>query len=715
MATTTYNLKGTNNLAGYLSANPNANIQLQGGQQQLMQDPRIQQLIQQQQQQAQQAEQARLQHEADYGGLGGFLRGAVEGVVDPFLRLGRVADVGLNDLMGNDAYAQQAQDRYFGKDANLGEQGLRGLLGVGSYLVPGVGAAGGLVNLATRGIAGGALGALSNQNFMTEGVDINKILEGGALGGAVGGGLGLLGKGFKGLTGAGKAASEVGEGIVNTADNAAGGLRGKLYNLWQSLEAKPLNIQAELTPTGIQGADALKKQMLSILKTNNSPINARGIGDAFGKINNQLSDVLQTTTSKVDPMQVLDNYSNKLLEEGIDLAGTTGKANIVSDQLMSKLQNAGDSASAIAGLKRELDGTMKGIYKKISAGTELSDPNLVRLSFRQSLDDVLKEAVPEARPLYNQLSTLYDAAPNAIKQANKGAFISSPLAIGGIKVPTGGILGKAGQVVGRTLQGQLPGSKTLGNLLQSPAIQGAMSPQGLTNATRMAASVAGRNGLPQEAQQQEFSPLIQQLMQMQQQQVDPMIDPQMQAGMMAQQQQQQPSAAQARAQLFQQLLNEGAKVSEAKTIAEMLVPDDPVAKEKADPKLTENQKKFTSAANLAERALTLLQNDKVSTGRLASLGNRVTEFFDTQSNEQTDYKSKLASARGSAISALSGANVPPSEYERIAAMIPEDTDEPKRAQQKIISFIEAMREYANPDMSSMSSPMNQSIGQGQFI
>lgn len=125
-------------------------------------------------------------------------------------------------------------------------------------------------------------------------------------------------------------------------------------------------------------------------------------------------------------------------------------------------------------------------------------------------------------------------------------------------------------------------------------------------------------------------------------------------------------------------------------------------------KLTEKQNQYLSAAETASMALQLLESGKVGTGKVSSLGNKFGQFFGTQSDEQTDYLSKLAGARGIAINALSGANVPPSEYQRIAAMIPVETDEPKIAKQKLRSFIEAMKVYSRREVSQPSISVQQS-------
>ena len=147
--------------------------------------------------------------------------------------------------------------------------------------------------------------------------------------------------------------------------------------------------------------------------------------------------------------------------------------------------------------------------------------------------------------------------------------------------------------------------------------------------------------------------------------------------------------------IARQLANSGMKPSEIKTLQDIGAIPKPKADKSDKSKLTEGEKKFSAAGQQAEGALKLLESGQVSTGLLPSIGNKVSGFFDAQSPTQTDYLSKLAAARGSAVSALSGANVPESEYARIAALIPEENDEPKKAAQKLRSFIEAMKVYSS--------------------
>lgn len=111
-------------------------------------------------------------------------------------------------------------------------------------------------------------------------------------------------------------------------------------------------------------------------------------------------------------------------------------------------------------------------------------------------------------------------------------------------------------------------------------------------------------------------------------------------------------------------------------------------------KMTEKQKMFKSAGQTAAEALAILESGAAKTGKVQGVGSAIGKFFGTQDPAQTEYLAKLDGARMAAISALSGANVPPSEYERMRNLIPEPNDEYNVAVQKLKAFQQVMDTYA---------------------
>lgn len=193
-------ITGNENIAKFLgAANAPMPFSITSGQGAFMQDPLLYGAMTRQQslyddlirkQQEQQANQP------------GFFQNLISGLADPFVRLGGVGAVGINKLLGNEDYSKQLQTDIFGEDSNLLLEGLKGGAGVASWLVPGVGAAGTVGNLASRGAFAGMLGALSTEDYKDGSLDIGNILKGGAIGGGIGGAFGLAGKGLRAMSGA---------------------------------------------------------------------------------------------------------------------------------------------------------------------------------------------------------------------------------------------------------------------------------------------------------------------------------------------------------------------------------------------------------------------------------------------------------------------------------------------------------------------------------
>lgn len=166
-------------------------------------------------------------------------------------------------------------------------------------------------------------------------------------------------------------------------------------------------------------------------------------------------------------------------------------------------------------------------------------------------------------------------------------------------------------------------------------------------------------------------------------------------------------------ELARRLFNKEIGSSEANTILTLLG----VGGSGGAPKMSDKQRQLSVAQSQAASALELLQSGEARTGKLGNIANNVEAFLGTLNPKMTDYRAKTAAARGMALSALSGANIPESEYARLVNMIPEDTDEPALAEQKLKSFIQTMGEYINsgvgnqPDTSMTSAYLNSGMMQ----
>jgi len=124
-------------------------------------------------------------------------------------------------------------------------------------------------------------------------------------------------------------------------------------------------------------------------------------------------------------------------------------------------------------------------------------------------------------------------------------------------------------------------------------------------------------------------------------------------------------------------------------------------------KLTEMDKKFSVAQQQAIGALDLLESGQAATGKIEKLTGGVERFFGKADPGQTDYRSKISLARTSIRNAMLGANMSPGEMESISGFIPEFSDEPAEARQKLMSFIQAIEQFkgaAGIDETGMMQP-----------
>lgn len=126
--------------------------------------------------------------------------------------------------------------------------------------------------------------------------------------------------------------------------------------------------------------------------------------------------------------------------------------------------------------------------------------------------------------------------------------------------------------------------------------------------------------------------------------------------------------------------------------------------------LTEKQKSFLGAANIAQEALSKLNTGNVNTGLGYGFLGNIGEKLNLNSPEQQAYRSDIATARTAAKNALLGANMSPAEMESLMAAIPEYNDSPDVARQKLQSFIYNMNILANPSQNyQVSNQQAQSV------
>ena len=340
--------------------------------------------------------------------------------------------------------------------------------------------------------------------------------------------------------------------------------------------------------------------------------------------------------------------------------------------VVSKLTDTNGDPRKVLDVVNQLT-TDKGLLADITS----ADRSKIIEGARQFARDSLSQINPNAQNYFRNNAILNDVTDNSAQYLNSInnvplPFVGGQVAIPGIGAVKQGVTSATGgalQGIGRFLQNGIGGTGALANIANSQAGQ------------------ALQRGLPFGIGSQAFN----QPQQTETEGVTPNVTSQILQGTEDQNPQVQAVLSQLMAPAKQG--GQGLSPSEAEKYMKLVYGIDVGGGNTG--KTTDAQRKYLAAAELGQNALKLLESGKVETGKIATAGNFIGQILGSQSPTQTDYNSKLASARGSAISALSGANVPESEYARIADLIPVSTDEPQIAKQKLKSFVEAMNSYAN--------------------
>lgn len=230
------------------------------------------------------------------------------------------------------------------------------------------------------------------------------------------------------------------------------------------LRIKALGIKTPKTPTGSQEARKLGKSILGILDDRKLPANPDGIATAYNELGDELQTTLSASTKSFSTGSILDDFTSSA-SRVTDISKGAGKSNY--EFLFNKLDELGPnpSASQLAGLKFDLQGSLGNAYKAIERGNQPSVQDRVTLALHNIVDKQLKSEVPGVEGTLSQMSSLHKAAPDIITQAGRSGSMFTPV-LG--KVPTLGIPGRIQQKTGKLMENlgkrsiNIPGSRKIG-------------------------------------------------------------------------------------------------------------------------------------------------------------------------------------------------------------------------------------------------------------
>lgn len=552
---------------------------------------------------------------------------------------------------------------------------IKGGVGTAAMFVPG-----GQSTLLAKTATSAAAGAAAGYGASDKGEELESTLGGATIGAVIP----VAGSGLKWLfSRGGKEAAEA-TAKTNVIKRAGEYLREDATKI----RAKPSvygakkekAIQNTLNVLGIEGTPQQKYEALAP----NMEKLGKQIGDEFVKnpkeipfisVIKQFKEGLKSTIrtselSSTTAQKEIKGYLTDLYE----VAGHDPKGTISNDAFFK--------------LKQMVNEDYQGVAKKLLSNTPLSDREKVIQVARQVFDDVVAAANPEVKELTIMQSHLYDAADSLSKARDAvpttrimGTTVPTPVLKGGedklgrVLTDAGDTIESAkagGMAVKDAVVGALPGTPTtvatgvgmLGGEQNTPDAQ-----------NKKNTVPGGENGAGQENNgQQEI-------------QHDPTI-PQEEDNITGY------SIKELGAALTQaRLANDTAAEKDLKAMYDMETQyqEGKATKAKTKP-LTEKQMMYKSSAQSAQHALDLLDKGDAKTGILAGSFKGTKRLTGAMSEAQQDFDSTLSLARGMLLNALSGANVPPAEYERLSALLDIEKSTPAIAKQQLKSFIQQVKQ-----------------------
>lgn len=580
----------------------------------------------------------------------GFLGNILEGIANPFV--GAIEKVGegtsaisrgqLGDfLSGDEDYQTRFMDQGTYEDIgnNMGWDIAQDIAGIGATLLPAGWLGKGLLGAVGTGALAGGLGAFS-QTDLEDPLDAGQILGGAATGGVLGGAFNLGGKALGRLGRGGKKA-------------------GKLTNIADELQSQNL-VQKFDPKTGLGGKQARQealKDVMGQLKEYGLGVTDRNVNKLRLGLDAQLDDILlksQQAAKKIN-YGTTDDIINEILK-GAKIGAN--EAQTLTPNTQGFIVDLAEQIQATGGdtvRSRELMKAFSG--RDIGANVaEVSNPRAIAEAARQVLSKGIKKSVPAAEEVLSKMSPIYKIQDEVVRTANLSGQVPVPFA-GKVRtpVPLGNLLrggiSRGLRLVDDKLVSPLgsPTAQTLGSFAQSPNVAKALGLGAGFNQEDKAAGINSLGGQPFESGNQ-----------MNQQDA---------------------------VMMYQELLAQGYNNAEAKQI--MALSGVGQARN-----LNERQAKWQTAAETSKKALDLLDSGLVGTGPQKYLTGGIQNLFGIKSNEQVEYESAVALAATAAKNAMLGSAMTPTEQASLQPYIPEITDPPNVARQKLATFYELALQFS---------------------
>lgn len=334
------------------------------------------------------------------------------------------------------------------------------------------------------------------KSYLSRGVGV-----GGELGSYLSGGLGLSGAktgaiagSLLGLTTPGATAGE--RVIGGVTGGVTGAVTGKILdkllgvkNVGEKLKQGVTNPKVKISPKMYQQQEELSRKATELGLKGSAKNQLKQVGQKYEVLGTTLREKVAGSNPTVVGKETITAVKGALKGE----VDTT--SNVVKEQMSKwtqKLKAASGNNEALLNLKFELQGQLAPVYKKLTMGNPLTDQEVVKLTFHNSIDDLLRGSIEEVGPILKQMSALHELAPGLYDATRKGLQIpilgkttmatqplqASQSALGGLlsKAPSNP---KIASGLSPVLQNILKGERDVAPQTPSPQVQPNQPSQGM--------------------------------------------------------------------------------------------------------------------------------------------------------------------------------------------------------------------------------------------
>jgi len=185
--------------------------------------------------------------------------------------------------------------------------------------------------------------------------------------------------------------------------------------------------KGKLQPTFALKEKEIAKTMSNLGIRGSAPARAQQLANRYVDLTDDLADAV----GKIDKPLQTSKYVNTALNNAklkTDIAKGVGKSNV---EFFKARLNEIDNWADLNKLKFQLQGEIGKSYE----GGALSESGKVIKAFRDTIDDAIKTASPEAKDILSQLTKLHEITPTIAAQAGQQNLPLFSFIVGGIKVP----------------------------------------------------------------------------------------------------------------------------------------------------------------------------------------------------------------------------------------------------------------------------------------